>query len=104
MIIAKLKKLNFLFIFIIILLSIIGVFALYSAANGNFDPWAKKLIIRFSLAFIVLVIIALMDIRIFYKHAYTIFFLCLLNIVLKKGISTILFKENKFALIPSSIS
>ena len=81
MIIAKLKKLNFLFIFIIILLSIIGFFALYSAANGNFDPWAKKQIIRFSLAFIVLVIIALMDIKIFYKHAYTIFFLCLLLLV-----------------------
>ena len=51
MIIAKLKKLNFLFIFIIILLSIIGFFALYSAANGNFDPWAKKQIIRFSITF-----------------------------------------------------
>ena len=51
MILAKLTKLNFLFLFIVILLSIIGFFALYSAANGNIDPWAKKQIIRFQLLF-----------------------------------------------------
>ena len=47
----KLAKLNFLLLFIILLLSIIGFIALYSAANGNFDPWAKKQIIRFFLFF-----------------------------------------------------
>ena len=39
---AKLKKINYFFLFIIILLAIIGFAALYSAAGGNFDPWAQK--------------------------------------------------------------
>ncbi len=77
MILEKLIKLNFLFLFIIILLSIIGFFALYSAANGNFDPWAKKHIIRFSITFLLLIIISLIDIKFLYKHAYIFFFLSL---------------------------
>ena len=74
----KILKLNFLFLFIIIVVSIIGFFALYSAANGNIYPWAMKQIIRFSLSFIFLILIALINIKFFYKHAYTIFLLSLL--------------------------
>ena len=44
---SKIININILFIFIVILLSFIGMAALYSAAAGNFDPWAKKHIIRF---------------------------------------------------------
>ena len=81
MIFAKLAKLNFLFLFIIIVLSIIGFSALYSAAGGDVEPWAKKQIIRFFISFIVLIIIALMDIKILYKHAYTIFLFCFLLLI-----------------------
>ena len=49
----KIKKINLLFIFIIILLSLIGMAALYSAAAGNFDLWAKKHIIRFVISLIL---------------------------------------------------
>ena len=76
--VKKLAKLNFLFLFIIMLLSIIGFFALYSAANGDLEPWAKKHIIRFCISFILLIIISIIDIKIFYKHAYTIFALCII--------------------------
>ena len=77
MILAKLTKLNFLFLFIIILVFIIGFFALYSAANGNIDPWAKKQIFRFFITFILLISIALIDIKLFYKNAYIFFFISL---------------------------
>ena len=40
-----------LFLFIIIILAIIGCASLYSAAGGNFDPWAKKHILRFIIFF-----------------------------------------------------
>ena len=74
----KIKNINLLFIFIIVLLSLIGTTALYSAGDGNFDPWATKHIIRFALSLALLVFIALIDIKIFYKYSYGIFFLCLL--------------------------
>ena len=77
----KLTRLNFLFLFVVCLISVIGFLALYSAANGSFDPWAKKQIIRFSIAFALLISIALININTLYKHAYTIFFISLLLLV-----------------------
>ena len=53
----KIKNINLLFIFVIILLSFIGTAALYSASGGNFDPWAKKHVIRFAVSLILLVFI-----------------------------------------------
>jgi rod shape determining protein RodA len=74
----KIKNINFLFIFIIILLSLIGTVALYSAGDGNFNPWAKKHIIRFTFSLALLLLIVLIDIKLLYKYSYVIFFLCLL--------------------------
>ena len=48
---------------------------LYSAANSSFDPWAKKQIIRFFFGIIILFVIALIDIRFWYKYAIHIFIL-----------------------------
>jgi rod shape determining protein RodA len=75
---SNLKKINFLFLFIIIILSIIGFIALFSASNGNIEPWAKKHIIRFCICFLILIFISLININFWYKHAYNIFLLCLL--------------------------
>ena len=76
--ISKLKKINYFFLFIIILLSIIGFASLYSAAGGDFDPWAKKHAYRFIIFFIFLFIIILIDINFFYRYAYIIFFISLI--------------------------
>ena len=85
----KIKDINFLFIFIIILLTLIGTAALYSASGGNFDPWAKKHIIRFAISLILLVFIALIDLKILYKYSYYIFLLCLLLLLSVEIIGTI---------------
>ena len=49
----KLKNLNFLLIFLIILLSFIGAAGLYSAAEGSYYPWAGKHLLR-SINFFIL--------------------------------------------------
>ena len=74
----KLKKINYFFLFIIILLALIGYAVLYSAAGGNFDPWAKKHIVRFFIFLILLIIISLINIKILYTYAYLIFSLFLI--------------------------
>ena len=73
MIIHKLKKLNFLVIFLLILISFIGTAGLYSAADGSYQPWASRHLIRFYTFLIMAIIISLIDIRFFYKHAYLFF-------------------------------
>ncbi len=80
-ILSKLKKINFLFMFLIIILSTIGFLALYSAGNGSLTPWAGKHTLRFIIFVFLLVIVSLVDIRFWHKHTYTIFFICLLLLI-----------------------
>ena len=74
MILNKFFNLNFLFMFVITIITVIGVFALYSAADGNFYPWAIKHSIRYLTFFVMMIIIALVDLKLIFKYAY-IFFL-----------------------------
>lgn len=74
----KLLNLNYLFIFVVILLISIGSLALYSAGEGSFNPWAKKHIIRFVFFFFIMIIISLLEINLIYRYAYIISFLALI--------------------------
>jgi len=71
-------KLNMLFIFVVILLTIIGIFSLYSAADGSYYPWAIRHAIRFCILFLLMVLIALTDLKKIFKYTYLFFFLSLL--------------------------
>ncbi len=84
----KIKKINILFIFIILLLAVIGSGALYSAAGGSFDPWAKKHIIRFCIFFILIFIISLINLKYLYRYAYILFVLSLLLLGLVEILGT----------------
>tara|TARA_B100000686_G_scaffold118824_1_gene125950 strand:+ start:16615 stop:17715 length:1101 start_codon:yes stop_codon:yes gene_type:complete len=86
--IQKIYKINWLFIFIVIILASIGFIALYSAADSNFEPWARKQIIRFCVFFFLLFFIALVDIRVWYKYCYHIFILSLLLLLSVEIIGT----------------
>lgn len=60
-------------IILLTLMSSIGFVALYSAANANVDPWASKQMIRFAVGMVGLIIIALIDIKWWFKMAYPIY-------------------------------
>ena len=79
----KIYKINWLFIFLTIILSCIGFIALYSAAGASLEPWAIKQIYRFSFSLFILFFIALIDIQFWYKHCYTFF---VLSIILLLGV------------------
>ncbi|MCB9947271.1 MAG: rod shape-determining protein RodA [Rhodospirillaceae bacterium] len=59
----------------------IGFAMLYSAANGSFDPWASRQMIRFGVGFVILLAVALVDIRIWLRLAYPIYGLSLILLV-----------------------
>ena len=75
MILVKLKNLNYLLIFLIILLSFIGAAGQYSAAEGSYDPWAGKHLIRSTIFLLLAIIISLINLKILYKYAYRLYFL-----------------------------
>ena len=75
---GKILRLSFSYVFLIVLLAIIGTVTLYSAANGSWNPWALKHLARFGLAFVLMVGMALIDVRHYYRAAYVFYFVTLL--------------------------
>ena len=78
MIINKFFRLNFLLIFLLILISFIGAVGLYSAADGSYDPWAGKHLLRFSFFLLLAIILSFININLLYKYAYFIFLISFL--------------------------
>ena len=65
---------SFSYVLLIVILAAIGVVMLYSAANGNWQPWASRQLMRFGLGFGVMMVVAFMDVRIFLRYAYLFYF------------------------------
>ena len=78
MLLNKIKSLNYLIIFLFVLLSFIGAAGLYSAADGSYNPWSSKHLIRLFIFLLMAIMLSLINLRLIYKHAYSIFILCLL--------------------------
>ncbi len=67
---------------LIIILASVGFTALYSAAGGNFDPWASRQMNRFLIFLCMMFAIALTDIKLLYKAAYPCYAICLVLLVI----------------------
>lgn len=77
----KIWQLNWGMMLLICLIAAIGLGMLYSAANGNFDPWASKQAIRFGVGFVVMLVVALVDVRIWFRFSYLFYIGALLLLV-----------------------
>lgn len=78
----KFARLNWGLIFLIFAVTGIGIAALYSAGGGNFDPWASRQLVRFAVGCIGMVIIALVDIKWWYKLTWPIYFVGMILLVI----------------------
>ena len=75
---SKAKNLNFFLIFLIILISFIGAAGLYSAAQGSYNPWASRHLLRLGFLLSLAICIAFINVKLIYKYAYLIFIFALL--------------------------
>jgi len=57
-------------ILLVVALGLIGGAALYSAANGSFEPWAKPHLVRFAMSVAIMIAFALIDIRFWFRLSY----------------------------------
>ena len=69
----KIRQINWFLILIVVAAATIGVAMLYSAADGSWDPWAARQITRFTVGLVILVTIALVDLRFWWRYAYLLF-------------------------------
>lgn len=77
----KFCRLSFSYILLIMILACVGTMTLYSAANGSWDPWAIKHISRFGVTLLLMVCLAMVDIRYYYHGAYLFYFATLFLLV-----------------------
>ncbi len=66
-------QINWGLILLLCVVASVGFAALYSAANGSFDPWASRQMMRFGIGLAALLIVALIDARWWYRLSYPIY-------------------------------
>mgnify|MGYP004578623407 FL=1 len=72
---------KFIYILLIIMLAGIGTMTLYSAANGNWQPWAVKHITRFGVTLFLMIGLAMVNIRTYYRWSYLFYFVTLFLLI-----------------------
>lgn len=73
----KLEQLNWFLISMVIILACIGFIMLYSAGGGSFQPWLIRQLGFFCFFFPLMLLIAITDIRFWYKCSYLFYFVAL---------------------------
>ena len=63
------------------MIACVGFAMLYSAANGSIEPWASRQIMRYVAGVALMLIIAVIEIRIWLRHSYLIYFAALLLLI-----------------------
>ncbi len=73
----KLWQIHWLFVFLLCLVAAFGIVVLFSAAGesgrGSFDPWASRQAVRFVAGLVLMLAVAVIDIRIWLRYAYVIY-------------------------------
>lgn len=74
----KIKQISLPFIFLVLLITAIGILMLYSAANGEWDPWASTQLVHLGIALVAFIMVTFIDTHFWYKCAYLLYGLALI--------------------------
>ncbi len=77
----RIWQINWTFTLLIALVGSIGVGMLYSAAGGNIDPWADRQLARLSFGLIIMLTVAVTDIRVWLRYAYVLYGIALFLLI-----------------------
>ena len=77
----KVIELNWGLVFVVCVTASFGFAMLYSAAGGNIEPWASRQMVRFAAGLVVMLVVALIDIRLWLRLAYPFYGLAIVLLV-----------------------
>src|SRR6516165_1547962 len=80
-ILEKIRGINWRLVLLICTAACFGFAVLYSAADGNIQPWAAKQMMRFAIGLMAMIAVALVDIRHWYRAAYWVYAIALALVV-----------------------
>ncbi len=85
----KLWQLNWGLVLLLALLTAVGAAMLYSAAGAQWDPWASRQLIRFGVGLVLMLTVAVTDIRFWMRYAYLFYFVALALLVAVEAMGVI---------------
>ncbi len=74
----KLWQIHWFFVLMLMATAVVGFAMLYSAADGHVDPWANRHALRFAFGIMLMIAVAVIDIRFWLRYAYVIYAIVLL--------------------------
>ena len=77
----RIWQINWTFTLLIALVGSIGVGMLYSAAGGSIDPWADRQLARLGFGLIIMLTVAVTDIRVWLRYAYVLYGIALFLLI-----------------------
>jgi rod shape determining protein RodA len=80
-VLEKLRSISWGLVLLVLIAACFGVAVLYSAADGEMQPWAAKQTMRFAIALIPMIGAALVGIRLWFRAAYWIYAIALALVV-----------------------
>ncbi|MBI3515990.1 MAG: rod shape-determining protein RodA [Proteobacteria bacterium] len=77
----KIWQINWSLVVLLLVLASVGFVMLYSAAGGSLEPWAVRQIARAGMGLVLMIVVALVDIRFWMRWAYAGYFVALLMLI-----------------------
>jgi rod shape determining protein RodA len=77
----KLKEIDWRLGLLLCAIAGVGAMMLYSIAGSSWDPWADRHLMRFGLCFALMLILAMVDLRVWFLSAYPVYVVGLLLLV-----------------------
>jgi rod shape determining protein RodA len=77
----KVLGINWGLLLLLTCIACMGFAMLYSAANGHWEPWAAKQVMRFAVAVVIMIIVATVDLRFWLRSAYLIYIAAMLLLI-----------------------
>ena len=85
----KLVEIDWRLAFLLLTIAGVGSLMLYSVANSSWEPWADAHLIRFGICFVIMLTLAMVDLRVWFAAAYPIYAIGLLLLVAVEAVGDV---------------
>jgi len=87
--IVKLSELDWVFVLVLCLIAGAGGLMLFSIAGSSWTPWAAAHLVRFGICLLMMIALAMIDIRVWFALAYPVYFIGLLLLVAVEAVGDV---------------
>ncbi|MBI1301322.1 MAG: rod shape-determining protein RodA [Alphaproteobacteria bacterium] len=77
----RIAKINWWLVFLLFCVAGVGIASLYSAGGGDMEPWASRQLMRFFVGLFGMMIIAIIDVKWWYRLTWPIYFLGMILLI-----------------------